>query len=747
MRANEKIYKMRKPNGIILFTYLVLIVVGIVAIYRITYLSVSMGKYYEGIFSEDTTITVNGRTFRFEKGEELGKRGNILSDNGTILLSTVFVYDLYWYPSHIYAENDTVYNDKLYREKVDSLICIFRRINPKKSIEEYNKLVKEGYLKYKEAYQKAERKTKNADKTVRWEGKKELDELKKKYVIIQISNIEQPSKWVKQRDINEIDLLFKDWKGNSSFRGGCQKDRKEVRRHLTGGYPSSVLGTLKKDKGEKQYSYRGIEGYYDSLLAGEIVSKRILKVNDIKVRLKENKKISPANGYSLITTIDNDIQRVTRDALRKSLLKDPTAAWGCAIVMEVKTGQIKAIVNLDKNRGVCEELTDHATTEAFEPGSTFKLMTLLAALESGKVDTATLVKCKKGMFPLQTAFAISDNEGIFHAAKMGYANINAFGAALTKMGLHKDLKIETANAKIPRLTTLTQREIDYSNLTHGYSIKVPPVYMLAYYNAIANNGVYVKPTLIKAIISHGSKTIENNPDTIQKRIASPKTIQLAQHCLRFTVVAGTAKAALDNRFKTRKANKEEDIYPLIAGKTGTAFIYDEKMKNYSKEVKNSSFIGYFPSENPKFTCLVLISKTYLDAASIAVPVCKEIAEKLSSYYDEISLSEQEEMKKKNLPTNEFAHRKDMEIIYKELEIDTKPLTIENEYVAAMRDTDSNIVFQAKDLKPDWSSAIRKATAKDAVNILEKQGYKVQIRGVGKVSEVEIIGKRAVVVLN
>jgi len=705
-----------------------------------------MGSYYEGNFHEDSTIVIENRTFRFEKGEEMGKRGNILSDDETILLSTVFVYDLYWKPYYVVFSR----NDSLYLNKVDTLIDIFHRINPQRSKAEYRKLIKEDYLKYKEIYDRATIKISSKDKKIKEEGKEERRKLKKQLqdksatVLIQISNTEQPARWVRQRDINEIDTLFKGWKDNS-LRGGCQRDRKEERRQLTGGYPSSVLGTLKKDKGEKTHSYRGIEGYYDSLLSGETVSKRILKVNGTTVRLKENKGISPVNGHSIITSIDNDIQRVTRDALRKRLLADPTADWACAIVMETKTGQIKAIVNLNKNRGACEELTDHATTESFEPGSTFKLMTLIAALESGKADTSTLVQCEKGIFTLKKAFAASDNKGMFQAAKMGYPNIHAFGNALTKMGLHHDLKIETANAKTPRLKSITQREIDYDRMTHGYSINVPPIYMLAYYNAVANNGVYIRPTLIKAIVSSNGEIKENKPDTIQKRIASPKTIRLAKGCLEAVVVEGTAKRAQDDRYKAGKANKEEDVRPLIAGKTGTAFIYEKG--EYLKGIKNSSFIGYFPAENPKFTCLVFISKTTSDAGYIAAPVCKEIAEKLNAYYDEITSSEREDIKKSNMPVNALGHWKDIALIYKELGISAKSAVEGNKYVEVVRDADSTILFKEKDLKTNLSKSLRGATAKDAVDILEKQGYTVQIQGIGKVIDVQTVGKKAIVTLN
>ena len=737
---------MRKRNGIIIFTYIGLIAIGVAAIYRIFHLSVTMGDYYRGVIPEDSTITVENRTFRFEKGEEVGKRGNILSEDNTILLSTIFVYDLYWKPYNVVFSK----NDKLYMDNVDSLIQIFYRINPQKSVAQYTKLIKDDYLKYREIYVSAKLKMESKDKKTRTKGREELQKLahrlqeKSATVLIQISNTEHAAKWVRQRDINEIDSLFKGWKDNT-FRGGCQRDRKEERRQLMGGYPSSILGTLKKDKGEKTYSYRGIEGFYDSILSGEAVGKRILKVNDITVRLKENKRIAPINGHNIITTINNDIQRVTREALRKRLLEDPTATWGCAMVMDVKTGQIKAIVNLDKRGDFCEELSDHATTESFEPGSTFKLMTLMAAFESEKADTGTLVQCEKGVFTLKRAFATSDNIGMFQAAKMGYSDIHSFGKALIKMGLGNDLKIETANAKTPRLTSITRKEIDYDRMTHGYSIQVPPIYMLAYYNAVANNGVYVRPTLIKAIVSPNGERTDIKTDTVQKQICSPKTIALAQHCLEAVVTEGTAKRAQDNRYKAAKANNDPNARPLIAGKTGTAFIFDKG--EYLQGVKNSSFIGYFPAENPKYSCLVFISKTTLDAGYIAAPVCREIAEKLNAHYDEMSTGKQKEIKKENMPVNALGYWKDMAMIYKELSIPVKSAADGNKYVEAVRTADSAIVFKEKNITNLLQASLLKATAKDAVDILEKQGYKVQIQGIGKVSEVRIEGKKAIIVLN
>ena len=736
--------------------HLLFFVLGAIAVYRIVSLAVVYGKYYKGGIDSGEEVTIENRTFKKETNTISGKRGSIFSDDGTVLLSNVFIYDLYWYPSYISEKNDS-----LFLQNVDSLIRIFHRINPKNSIDYYNKHIKEEYLSYRQAYKKAVEQTRSRDKNVKKQGYQTINNLRKKHVRIKISNLSRSNQWVRQKDINEIDSLFADWKGNTRFRGGCKKDRRDVRRQLSGGYPRSVLGMFEgvssSNKTDSIVFTRGIEGYYDHKLRGESITYEILKVNNETVRLKENRSLAPNNGCNLVTTINNDIQRVTKKALEKQILLSG-AAWGCAIVMEVESGEIKAICNLDRIGNYCREQADHATTERYEPGSTFKLLTLLAALKSGKVDTNTIVECGKGnYFTLKKAFSISDNKGLYNAAKISYGNISAFLLALTKMSLDKDLKIETAQARKPVLQPITRQESDFQNVTKGYSVSIPPIYMLAYYNAIANNGKYIKPKLVKSITYPNKETKILQHEPINSALASPEVIAKVKACLEAVVTEGTGKKARDQQYLSCIKNGDTNMLcpPLIAGKTGTAYIYVEKERKYSyelpqshplKDIKNSSFVGYFPSHKPKYTCLVLISGTTLDGGVVAVPVCKEIAEKLYLHDIEMDLSKSSKNKQRTVPTFRFAHINDIRTIYNKLQI---PINVsnENQYVGISKNDKDEIVFTPRKIKNHSISELRQASVKDAVYILEKAGYTVQIKGKGKVNDIQIVGKKAIVILN
>ena len=719
---------------------------------RIASLVIGKGKYYRGEIDQE--IIIDNRTFKIETNTISGSRGSISSDDGTVLLSNVFVYDLYWCPSYVGRKNDS-----LFLSKVDSLISIFHRINPKISVESYNRIVKKEYSDYKIKYDKALELTKSKDNKVKKEGYQKINNLRKIQIQIKVSNVSRTNEWVRQKDIDQIDSLFAGWKTNTKFRGGCKKDRRDVRRQLAGGCPKSILGVFEtksnKNKTDSIVFKRGIEGYYDSLLRGEALTYRILKVNNEIVRLKENKYLSPNNGCNIETSINTDIQRVVKNALEKQLVES-RAAWGCAIIMEVETGEIKAICNLDKVGNSYEERTDHATTEQYEPGSTFKLMTLLAALESKKVDTNTMVDCEKGKFTLKKAFSISDNNGMFDAAQKSYSDISAYLLALTKMNLDKDLKIETSQAQTPILTPITKEKTDFIRITHGYSIKIPPVYMLAYYNAVANNGVYIKPTLIKSISCPDKEKNIQPKQIINPAICSPEVIAKAKACLENVVTEGTAKRALDEQYLIR-VNGGNDLpdlpHPLIAGKTGTAYIYIEKEKKYSnkldnshpyKDIKNSSFIGYFPSNKPKYTCLVMISGTVLSGGIVAVPVCREIAEKIDVHDREIELSRN----KNSVPTCKIACVEDVKAVYGGLKVDlgtkeTEGTFGEGDYVSVLRKNDEGVDVSTKQLNN--LSELKYANARDVAYILEKWGYEVSIRGRGKVEDIELTSRKKAIV--
>ena len=730
----------------IFFVYVVILILGIMAIYRIVSLNITKKDLYEGKVPEDEEIVVNGRSFKMDSRTIVGKRGNILSDDGTILISTVYVYDLYWYPHYVGEKNDS-----LFMANVDSLIRIFYKINPKYSLDYYNKKIKEGYLDYKKEYRFAQEKSRSKDKQIQREGLAAMNELKKQKVQIKVTNVSKKNEWVRQKDIDKIDTLFAGWHKSSSFRGGCQRDRHIIRRQLSGSYPKSVLGAFKpiRTNGQDSLTFpNGIEGYFDDSLRGAKVPYKVLKVNNETVRLKENRYLAASNGCDIVTTIDNDIQRVVKNALEKTLL-NYTATWGCAIVMEVKTGEIKAICNLDKVGNRCEERSDHATAELYEPGSTFKLISLLAALESGKVDTNTIVKCKGGNYSLKKAFAISDNQGVFDATQKGCPDMYSYLYAMMKMSLREDLHIQTAQAKTPDTARRLNRH-DYFNLTFGYSVKVPPIYMLAYYNAVANNGKYVRPILVKSIhCPNGNKTdiLTSETVVVNPAICSPQTIAKAKACLEEVVISGTARGAKDYNYlkNIRSGDTSQVFHPLIAGKTGTAFIYDSEAKKYSN-IKNSTFIGYFPSQNPKYTCLVMVSGTPWDASYVSVPTCLEIAEKLTANDMEILLSESKEGVKKNAPICYFAYTIDIQNIYKGLNLPLKS-NAKTDYVSVVKNDKEEVQLIEKNIRNNSFAELQNASAKDASYILEKMGYTVYLNGRGKVKSIQTDGKKAVVVLN
>ncbi len=713
----------------ILFIYLIILIIGITAAVRMVSLVVTKADFYRGNF-DTTKIAVDNRLFTVNYIYKTGIRGNIYSDENDLMLSTIYIYDLYWFPSE-------VGDSAKFMQNVDSLISIFIQINPRISRDVFNNIIKSTYLDYKYKYRKLLAQSKSENKTIQEKANKEIQELKKQFQIIKISNPLKANEWVTQEHWDNICSLFP---SKTNLHGGCKVDKRLIHNNVYKNSAAATIGYLNIQHSKKFIDSivydKGIEGYYDKLLAEEQLVYKRLYVNKVLIPLRENRKINPRNGADITTTINIDMQRITESALMDQLI-NVNAAWGTAIVMEVKTGEIKAISNLTRTKiGIYEETIDHATRESYEPGSTFKLITLLAALESGKVDTSTMVKCEKNrLLSLQRAFEISDNDGLYNAAKIAYPDFYNFFTAIMKMSLQKDLKIEVAKAQIPVLKSITQKEIDYVNVTHGYSIKVPPIYMLAYYNAIANDGKYIKPILVKNIKYANNKVEEKTTEVINPQICSQSTIKKAQACLESAVMYGTGMRARDENYKASLRDTTLKVKPLIAGKTGTAFIYDEKEKKYSA-IKNSSFIGYFPSEAPKYTCLVLISQTSLDGGYVSAPVCREIAEKIVNRDNEIAWSRTAKGVMTNAPSVRFAKAEDIENIYAILGYKTDYKDNKDWIQVQSLSDQKKLNIEKKNIKKEYiSTQLLGATAKDAVFILEQLGYKAIPKGVGKVANI------------
>lgn len=731
---------MRKMHtGKVLFAYFLLFAWAVVIVVRMSTLVRTKGEAYRGNFKD--TLTVDDRFFRLDTVYSRGFRGNVFSAEGEMLSTTIPVYDLYWEISKVgVAEEDSAF----FMQRVDSLISIFCRLTPKRTRNYYEERVKEGYLDYYR-HCSALRRVANGEgsRAVRAKAGQKLkaykDSLANKFLVVKVSVDELPATWMRRYDWDAIRFLFirRADERTRTYYGGCRVDERYVHHNVYNDYAASVIGSLNESK-----RYSGLEGYYDSLLSGENRICRRLFVNRVKVPLRENQIVQVKNGCDIVTTIDVGMQRVVEHALREQLerLQVP---WGCALLMETATGEIKAISSLTKTPDGYRDYVEHAISESYEPGSTFKLVSLIAALESKKIDTGDLVHCEKGIHTLKWAFEFSDNDGLYEAAQAGYRTLDQFFLKIHQMGLDSNLLLEVSGAEQPRVTTLTRSNVDYHSITHGYAVKMPPVYMAACYNAIANNGRFMRPYLVKEVVYPDGRREVRKPVVVRDRICTPLTLAKARACLEGVVTNGTGRRAQDKYYRQHKNDTTLSVRPLLAGKTGTAQLYSGG--KYMNEF-NASFVCYFPSDRPKYTCLVLISGSPYDGGVVAAPVCREIAEKVVQRDFSIQHYAYRDALWNRYPSVALGHTSDLVMIYRKLGYHIRPVLAPWSGVSPLTGRDS-LVTMRRQSTDNLAVTLKGASAKDAVYLLEERGYRVRLKGAGKVSGISFSGGWALVTLS
>jgi cell division protein FtsI (penicillin-binding protein 3) len=530
------------------------------------------------------------------------------------------------------------------------------------------------------------------------------------------------------------------------YKGGfivIQKNRR-IRPHQM--LASRTIGYLSEGKSG---TIVGIEGAYDYYLAG-VTGVRLMQktAGNIWIPVNDRNEVEPMDGYDVMTTIDIDIQDVAENALLNQL-KNHQAHHGCAVLMEVKTGEVKAIVNLQKDsHGNYSETYNYAIAESTEPGSTFKLMSLIAALEDGyielddTVDTGTgIVKYYDqvvrdtreggyGKISVKTAFEVSSNVGI---SKIIYAHYKGreekFIDRLYRMHLNEPLGIEIKGEGNPHIQYPGDEYwsgISLPMMSHGYEVRLTPLQVLAFYNAIANNGTMIKPKFVKQITSYG-KIIKTFPtEVIDPSVCSKETLELVKTMLEGVVENGTAMNLKNETFK-------------IAGKTGTAQIANEKYgyKVDSKVSYQASFVGYFPAENPKYSCIVVVnspnSSVYYGNL-VAGPVFSEIANKVYV----TSLEMQDAVKHDHnylaeIPYTKHGDVNELNIVLDHLGVPSAPGSFESDWVATIKKDD---LISINDLRVDRIHVpnVKEMGLKDALYLLESKGLVVEVRGRGKVLE-------------
>lgn len=390
----------------------------------------------------------------------------------------------------------------------------------------------------------------------------------------------------------------------------------------------------------------GLEGAYTEYLQGTGGKRLMQKISGgVWMPINDDNEVEPQDGSDLWTSIDINIQDVAESALIDALSKN-AAEHGCAVLMEVATGEIKAIANLARDSsGNYFETYNYALGESMEPGSTFKLISMVAAMEDGKVKPTDFVDIEHGVkmysdrkmkdshegipnrMTVQHAFEISSNVGISKIIYGAYQNHQSdFVKALTRMNVGQSLNMDIPG-EAPPLIKNPKDSKSWSGVTLpwmsiGYEVRMTPLQILTFYNAIANNGIMVKPVFIKSITNRGNAVKQFQPAVINPKICSAQTVAYAQKLLEGVVENGTATNLKNPNYK-------------IAGKTGTAQIanrdYGYKFK--STTTYQASFVGYFPADNPKYSCIVVVnapSKLDYYAAIVAGPVFKEIADKVYS---------------------------------------------------------------------------------------------------------------------
>lgn len=426
-----------------------------------------------------------------------------------------------------------------------------------------------------------------------------------------------------------------------AYKGGIIVEQKTVREHPIGKIAERTIGYERKMP-EGYSDGKGIEWAYSEYLNGK--DGKILKQKIAKGQwkpIRDANEVEPQDGYDVISTIDVYIQDIAHHALLKQL-EEYEADHGCVVVMETKTGQIKAISNLGRaNDGSYYETTNYAYAESHEPGSTFKLVALMAILEDKVADTSTVYdshggeirysgkpvidshKGGYGKISLARGFEVSSNTVMAQAVYNNYkSNPSRFVDHIYSYGLNKKLGLALKGEGKPFMPQPSDKS--WSNITlpwmaFGYGVSVTPLQTLTYYNAVANNGVMVKPQLVTEI-KEWNKTIKKyNTVVMNPRICSLETILKLKAVLTNVVKKGTGSKLYSKDFS-------------MAGKTGTAqanyATNGGKDKHYV-----SSFVGYFPADNPKYSCIVVVhkpntAKNDYYGADVAGPVFKRIAQKI-----------------------------------------------------------------------------------------------------------------------
>jgi cell division protein FtsI (penicillin-binding protein 3) len=641
-------------------------------------------------------------------------RGNIFAVDGSLLATSVPEYEL-----HMDMLAGGIADEKIFQEKVDSLARRLSEFFNDKTPREYVRMLRD--------------------------ARNDSD----RYQLIQRKVSFQQLKQVRKFPIFNM----------GKYKGGLiviEQNKRVLPYHSlaarTIGYKNE------KDANGKSVAV-GLEGAYSDYINGEN-GKRLMQrmAGGTWMPVNNDEEIEPKEGADIISTIDVNFQDVAQSALKEQLIKSG-ADHGCVVLMEVATGQIKAIANFSHTKtGDYEERMNYAISESAEPGSTFKLASYMSLLDQHKIDTSSLINAENGRYDVinprngKVALKIKDAEdpGTIISAKRAFEeSSNVAAAKFVYAHYHNDPQefidkiysyhlnerdvLQIPGEGAPRIKNTNSKDWNkiqsLYQMAYGYELKLTPLQMLTFYNSVANNGRMIAPIFVSEIRRLGNTIERFQAREINPKVCSDETLAKVRGMLEGVVQEGTGKLVIKNKLYN------------VAGKTGTAQIANGKFGYGAKNSHQASFCGYFPAEKPKYSMIVVIHDPTIGshlAAWVAGPVFRAIADRV--YSSDLEMNQNAPLRfvgNTQLPKIKTGNRKAVQEVYSKLNI--KPLYASNNAAGNGVDTSNGLAFEEIKYQKGSVPSVTGMGLSDAVYMLGNAGYKVAVHGSGVVVKQSVTG--------
>lgn len=673
-------------------SFLLIAVLGLCVLGRAVYIQQAEGKYWRGM---SDSLHLKYQSIEAE-------RGSIYSEDGYMLSTSVPIFDIY---IDFNADGLREKNGKRFKENIDSLSLQLAGLFGDKTAEDYKRELQLAY--------------KNKDRYYALHKKVSFDEMKA------IRNFP----------------LVRQGRNKSGFI--IEPRDKRINPYVL--FANRTIGLSRMDTNKNV----GLERTYNTILQGTTGQRLMRYAAGLYIPV-EGAEVEPVNGRDIVTTIDTYMQDVAQNALMDMMVGNKSL-HGTAIVMETETGKIKAIANLGRQAdGSYIEDLNYGVGKATEPGSIFKLATLLSLLDDKYVDKNTIVNCEGGVkyfyglrikdshlgygnLTVKEAFLRSSNVAFAKLAHQYYGDQpSKFIAHLHKFRLDTltgvDIVAASGKPTIKKPTNKSWGKTTIPFMAHGYEELVTPLHMLTFYNAVANKGRLMRPYLVSSIREYGVEVQKIAPKVLVESIASPEAVEQAVECLR---------AVVDSAHGTARKVMKDSAYH-IAGKTGTAVTaLDNRGYNKGNKIYQASFIGFFPAEKPKYTIAVVIQNSNqsvkIYGADVAGVVFKNIADKIYGRFL-TNKSFDSKLSPDTLAYNSYGMKSDLQSIFGYMNIDYYDSSRSGYWRSMdMRNKHAGLkmpeqVATAKNIIPD----VKGMGLKDAVYLLENKGLKVDVMGRGRV---------------